>query len=88
MRVNKSTIFRRVRRINFPQRSRQHIALDLETLKISAPLRQVFLRLRLLQPRQHRAQTVASELSRLYRFGWVHRRADTKTAGICQRRAG
>ena len=37
MRVNKSTIFRRVRRINFPQRSRQHIALDLETFIVSVP---------------------------------------------------
>jgi hypothetical protein len=38
---------RRVRWINFAQLSRQRIALDLETLKVSAPLRGVLRRQRI-----------------------------------------
>src|SRR6476620_4381412 len=49
---------RRVRRINFAQLQPPGVALDLETLKVSAPLRGVLRRLRLLQSRQQRAQTV------------------------------
>jgi hypothetical protein len=45
---------RRVGRINFTLLSRQRIALDLETFKVSAPLLQVHRWLCLLQARQQR----------------------------------